>query len=242
MTFEDIFWMIVAAGGGGGVVSFAIFKGFGEKWLDSKFANRLQALRHEHERQMESVRLETSRNLDRSTRLSEREFDTSAQAWSLVYDVYSRTMGAMPGLRQQADFTNLEDDLARVVAEKNGFEEWEVEDLLATPKAARNKRFGDHMRVHEMRDAKSAIRDASLYLNKNALFLDVSVYSELKSFVDFAWKAAIAREIVLEAGPGNLDGIRRDDEEFRKGAEAKVAELDKLVRAQFWPPAQSESA
>ncbi len=68
MALKDFFWTIIAAGGGGAVVAFAIFKGFGEKWLDSKFAGRLQNLRHEHERQMETVRLETLRTLDRSTR------------------------------------------------------------------------------------------------------------------------------------------------------------------------------
>lgn len=242
MALMDYFWTIIAAGGGGAVIAFAVVRVFGEKWLDSKFAGRLQDLRHEHERQMESVRLETSRTLDRSTRLSEREFDVSAHAWSLVYDAFNRTMGAMPGLRQQADFTKLSDHLARIVAEKSGFEQWETDEFLAAPKDDRNKRFSERMRLHEMRDAKTAISEASLYLNRKALFLDVAVYGELKSFIDFAWKAAIAREIVMEAGPGNLDGIKRDDEDFRKGAEAKIGELEQLVRGRFWPAIQPPAA
>lgn len=96
------FWAFVAAGGGGAVIAFGIIRAFGEKWLDSKFAGRLQDLRHEHERQMESVRLETSRTLDRSTRLSEREFEVSAEAWALIFEAYVRTMGALPGLLEAA--------------------------------------------------------------------------------------------------------------------------------------------
>src|SRR5437763_11940330 len=109
MTFAQFFWAFVAAGGGGAVIAIGIARYFGEKWLDSKFASRLQDLRHEHEHQMENARRETSLALDLSARLSEREFEATAEAWSLVHDVYLKTMGALPGFKQFDDFNQLSD-------------------------------------------------------------------------------------------------------------------------------------
>ena len=60
--------------------------------------------------------------------------------------------------------------------------------------------------------------------------------------MDFAWKAVVAREIVSEVRNGNLEGIVRDDEDFRKGAEAKIGELEQLVRGRFWPAIQPPAA
>ncbi len=166
----------------------------------------------------------------------------SAEAWSLVFDAYTRTMGAMPGLRQYSDFARLSDDLARTVAEASSFEPWEIDELMNRAKADRLNYFAERMRMREMQSAKSAIRDASNYLNRKALFLDREVFTRLDAFVDFAWKAVVAREIVSEVRNGNLEGIVRDDEDFRKGAEAKIGELEQLVRGRFWPAIQPPAA
>lgn len=242
MTFIDYFWAFVAAGGGGAVIAFAVVRGFGEKWLDSKFAGRLQDLRHEHERQMEIVRLETSRSLDRSARLSEREFEVSAEAWALVFEAFARTMGALPGYRQHDDFAHLSDELARVVADKNGFEPWEVDELIGRPQQERNSYFNERKRAHELRDARIAVRDASNYLARKALFLEKAVHTQLDAFVGLAWKAIIAREIIMEVGPHGAEGIKRDDEEFRQHADAQMKELEQLVRSRFWGQAEPKPA
>ena len=234
MSLTDTIWTVIAAGGGGAVVAFGVVRVFGEKWLDNKFANRLQDLRHEHERQMESIRLNTAHTLDRSVRLSEREFECSAEAWSLVFDAYVRTMSALPGFRQYDDLSKLSDELARVVANKNEFEEWETEALLAFERARRNSYFTDRKRAHELRDARVAVRDASNFIDRKALFLDKNVYEKCKALSDFAWKAIVAREIIMEVGPGGAEGIRRDDNDFRENAEARIVELEQILRSRFW--------
>jgi hypothetical protein len=239
MTFTQFIWALVAAGGGGAAIAIGVVRAFGEKWLDSKFAGRLQDLRHEHERQMESVRLETSRALDRSARLSEREFEVSAEAWSLVSDAHVRTMGALPGFRQHDDFAQLTDELARIVAEKSGFERWETDELLSRPKQDRNNYFNERRRAHELRDARVAVREASNYLARKALFLEKDVFEQLNAFVEWAWQAIVAREIIMEIGPHSAEGIRRDDEDFRKNAGARVKQLEQCVRTRFWGPPET---
>lgn len=234
LDLPQFIWAVAAAGGGGGAVAYAVVKIFGEKWLDSKFSTRLQDLRHEHERQMEAIRLQTARAMDRSTRLSEREFVSTAEAWSLVYEAYVRTMGALPGFRQHADFSRLSDDKARIVAAANDFEEWEVEELLAVPQVDRNIYFSQRVRQHEKREARRSIQTATGYLKRNMLFIERSLYEELDKFVDWAWQAILANEMVQEAGPGNLDGIIRHDEDFRRDGEGRIKGLENQIRERFW--------
>lgn len=185
---------------------------------------------------MEDVRLEASKILDRSVRLTEREFDVSAEAWSLVFEVYVMTMSALPGFRRYPDFSRASDKLARRVAEGGDLDEFEIEELLSKPAAERNNYFSDRRQAHEIWDARKAVRDASDYLAKKALFMQKEVHERLAAFVDEAWRAVVDRELVWEMrGEGPLpEGIRRDDEEFRKTAEAKIKLLEQFVRERFW--------
>lgn len=236
LSFGTFFWAVVGAGGGGAAMSFALIRAFGSRWLDSKFDSRLQALRHEHERQMESVRLEASRLLDRSVRLSEREFEVSAEAWALVFDAYVQAASAMPGFRRYPDLARASDEAVRHILEGGSFDEFEIAELLSKPPADRNSFYSDRKEVHQLWDAKRAVREATNYLAKKALFIEKDVHDRLTGFVDGAWRAVVDWEFVREMrGQGPLpDGIRRDDEAFRQTAEAKVKELELFVRERFW--------
>jgi hypothetical protein len=237
MTFQQLLLALLTAGGGGAVVALGVARVFGEKWLDSKFGARLQDLRHEHERQMESLRLESSRSLDRATRLSEREFEVSAEAWALVFDAYVFTFFALPGARFGVpDFSRLSDDVARRVLKSSSWDDWEIEELLAKPQTDRGSYHMERQRAHELFEAKAAIRKASTYLAKNALFLEKEVHDRLTAFVDEAWNAIVDWGLVLDLrGHGPLpDNFERRDEEFRSSAERKVKELELFVRRRFW--------
>lgn len=234
MDIQEFLLAILAAGGGGAAIALVLLRTVGEKWLDSRFSARLQDIRHEHERKMEAIRLDTSQSMDRFARLSEREFEVTAEAWSLVYETYVRTMNALPGFRQQADFSRLSDGKARIVAQANDFEGWEIDELLAQPQNQRNRFFSERKRQHEKAEARQAIHAATTFLKRKMLFLEKGVYEKLDEFVDWAWQAVLAHEIVQEAGPGNLDGITRHDEDFRRTAKDRVGQLEDLVRGRFW--------
>jgi hypothetical protein len=236
MTFNQVLVAVVGAGGGGALITLAIVRAFGEKWLDSKFAGRLQDLRHEHERQMESSRLESSRILDRSTRLAEREFDVSAEAWALVFEVYVKTLSALPGFRRYPDLSSASDEVVRKIVEGNGFDQLETDQLLSKAPADRNSYYSERKQAHELWAAKKAVSDASNYLAKKALFLEMDLHERLTEFVDEAWRALLDRELIQEMrGDGPLpEGIRRDDEQFRSAGEKKIKALEQFVRARFW--------
>ena len=229
-------WTTLTAAGGGAVVTLAIVRAFGSRWLESMFEGRLQALRHQHERQLEDVRLEASRILDRSSRLTEREFEASSEAWSLVYEVYVQAASAMPGFRQYPDLSRASDEVVRAVLQGSSFSELETAELLSKAQSERNNYYSDRREAHQLWAGKKAVREASDYLAKKALFIEKDVHDRLIAFVDWAWKALVDWELIREMrGEGPLpEGMRRDDEDFRKGGEGAIKELEGFVRDRFW--------
>jgi hypothetical protein len=241
MGIENLFLAIIAAGGGGALVALGIVRAFGEKWLDSKFTGRLQQLRHEHERQIEEMRVAGAGALDRAARLSEQEFEVTAEAWSLVFEVYVKTASALPGVRFGVpDFSNLSDDAARRVLEGANFEPWAIDDILAAQLRDRNRLYMERRDLHEIRDAKIANREAAFYLAKKALFLEKAVHERLTAFVNDAWTAIFDWEMVRsmrDQGPPPENFERRDNL-FRANSEQRIKELEQFVRERFWPAEQ----
>jgi hypothetical protein len=66
---------VLLAGGGGGAVVFYLFKLFGEKWLNTKFEERLATFKHEHQKEIERLRGTINTLMDRATKLHQREFE-----------------------------------------------------------------------------------------------------------------------------------------------------------------------
>lgn len=237
MDLSNWILALVGAGGGGALVAFGIIRTFGQKWLDSKFAGRLQDLRHEHERQMERARLEGSRALDRSAKLAEREFEVSAEAWSLVHEAYVRTMTAMPGFKTYPDLSRAEDKIASHVAKGAGFDGLEIEELLSKPRADRNSYYQERKEAHQMGEAQRAVQAATHYLAKKALFLEKGLHRQLSEFVDAAWFALIDWDLVKELRGDRhalMDIKKRRDKEFKRDGEAKIKALEQFVRERFW--------
>lgn len=58
-----------------GLAGFAywLFKQFSEKWLTAKFNERLQAYKHQQQKELDELRFKISGLLDRTTKLYQRE-------------------------------------------------------------------------------------------------------------------------------------------------------------------------
>jgi hypothetical protein len=76
-AFEAVFTVFGIIGVctlGAVIVSYLIFKYLGSKWLDGRFAERLEAFKHRQTLEVENAKYEFSRWLDRSAKLHQNEF------------------------------------------------------------------------------------------------------------------------------------------------------------------------
>ena len=84
---------LVLAGGTVTGLALWLFKLFGEKWLSSKFAKRLEAFKHDQQKEIEHLRFEISKLLDRTIKLHQREFEVLPRSMGASHEVLSRRKG-----------------------------------------------------------------------------------------------------------------------------------------------------
>ena len=76
MSLEEVgkvLFEILAVGGGASAIAYGFFKLLGEKWLEAKFSERLEKLKHEQERELEMHRLQINSLFNLSCDLEEVE-------------------------------------------------------------------------------------------------------------------------------------------------------------------------
>jgi CRISPR/Cas system CMR-associated protein Cmr1 (group 7 of RAMP superfamily) len=90
-----------------------LFKTFGDRWLSSKFSERLEAFKHDQQKEIEHLRFEINKLFDRTTKLHQQEFIVLPKAWSLLVTSYSAARSMTASLELSP---NLGDGLGQAAA------------------------------------------------------------------------------------------------------------------------------
>jgi hypothetical protein len=126
----DFITTVVVAGGGGGAVAVWLCKLFGEKWLNTKFEERLASLKHEHQKEIERLRLRINTLMDRTTKLHQREFDVLPEAWSRLNDAFAQTNVVVSPIQRYPDLNRMAEEHINEFLKKTPLQEWEKAELM----------------------------------------------------------------------------------------------------------------
>src|SRR5947207_131508 len=83
--FAAIGYIVVGAGAVGAFVWW-LFRTFSEKWLNAKFEERLAAYKHEQQKELEHLKFSINAQMDRATKLHQKEFEAFPEAWARLMD------------------------------------------------------------------------------------------------------------------------------------------------------------
>lgn len=81
-------WLAGAVG-----IAFTAFRFLGSKWIETKFAARLEAYRHEQTKELEELRHKINAAFSRMTKIHEKEFEALPEAWYKLQDALGHISG-----------------------------------------------------------------------------------------------------------------------------------------------------
>lgn len=230
---------IVIAGGGISLIVYQFFKHLATKWLDSKFKERLQSLKHEHERELEQLRFKISALLDRTVKLHQREFDVLPEAWSKLNDAFWTTRSLVFLLKEIPDIERMPPAQREEFISKCGLHEWEKTELRETSK--KNDYYFEHISWHNLHDAQTKARDAYVFTLKNGIFIGSEIRQKFDIVYDLIKKALFEEQEKQEEQMNQelkRQGIpvQRDDiKKFNSEGDGLMKDLEGLVHERLWP-------
>lgn len=100
---------VIAFGGSIAAAAYAIFKLFAEKWIETRFAERLKTFEHEKTRELERLRLEINSTFSRVAKLHDREFTILPTLWEKLYQADVALRSCKYSFKSYPDLDRLDD-------------------------------------------------------------------------------------------------------------------------------------
>ncbi|HZE55412.1 MAG TPA: hypothetical protein VE111_19335 [Bradyrhizobium sp.] len=103
-----------------------MFRTFSEKWLNAKFEERLAAYKHEQQKELEHLKFSINAQMDRATKLHQKEFEALPEAWARLMHAHGIIMSVVSRLQSLPDLNAMRPD--------------QLEDFLVNSKLAECQR------------------------------------------------------------------------------------------------------
>lgn len=193
---------IIAYGGGGAAVAYVIFTFLGKKWIEGKFAERLETFKHDLNKELEQVRYKINTLFSRVTKIHEKEFEVLPEAWYKMQNALGRISSFTSLFQEYPDLNGMSLPALEEFLGKSRLHEFEKQELLqAGDKVSyyQNKIFW-----HELRVVEEAFWDFHNFIIRNKIFLSPDLQEQFTKIDDVMWSAIVERKVGHEANNSEM--------------------------------------
>jgi hypothetical protein len=232
MTFDAVVSFIVYAVaylGGTGAVLYSLFRFFGTKWLDAKFAERLEAFRNEKARELERLKLDINSIFSRVAKLHEREFEVLPKLWEKLNEADIALTSCVMKFSEFPDLDLLSD--AELVEFLSGTKLSNYEKDRIRQASNKVQVYRQMIAWHDIHDARNRFADFQSYLRLNRVFIRRELTKKLDALAKMMWKQWVNIHMDQQKPGSGLAGHL----EYDKESKPVIAEVEQLVHARLYP-------
>jgi hypothetical protein len=195
---------VLAYGGGGAAAAYLVFTFLGRKWIDSRFAERLETYKHELNKELEETRYKVNSFFNRVTKIHEKEFEVLPEAWHKMQDALGLISGFTSIFQQYPDVNRMSQSALQEFLAKSRLHEFEKQELLQADD--KMSYYQDKMFWHELRSLEEAFSDFHNYIVRKRIFLSLDLQEQFTKIDDIMWSAIVERKVGHEASDHQMWG------------------------------------
>lgn len=178
-------------------MSYLLFQWLGKTWIENKFNERLEALRHQQALEVQRLRVEIDTMLSGTLKLQEREFTVLPEAWEKLDEVHLLVGGLVSPLQQYADVENMSADRLQEFLSNSDFLKSDINEILNAPN--KGKQYQETLFWIRLGKAKKAFSEFHGYVARKGIFLPYELEEKFKKISDMLWSAVVSKEVGHQA-------------------------------------------
>lgn len=229
-TIGSFLGQVLAVGGGAAAVAYLAFQYLGKTWIENKFAERLDQLRHQQALELQRLRVEIDALLSGAIKLQEREFLVLPEAWAKLDEVHGLVSWLVAPMQRYADvdrmnLTQLEEFLA-----DTEFTDSQKDRIRNSHE--RGKTYQDLIFWYRLQKVRTSFHDFQAYVARNGIFLQLELKDKFLKMAEILSSAIVSKEVGHEAKDWKMqnEGWKRIKDETE--SLYKSIELDIQARLQ----------
>ncbi|MDD5765878.1 MAG: hypothetical protein PHW79_06505 [Candidatus Marinimicrobia bacterium] len=191
-TFLEFIGKLVVYGGGAVGLAYGLFIFLGKKWIENKFATRLEEYKLAHDRELEDVRYRINTLFSRVTKIHEKEYEVLPMAWAKLHDGRDHISSLVSPFQQYTDLDRLKEYEIRKILTSYKWDNDHINDLMIAPD--KNKYFQEKIFWYRLNEARSKFSDFHIYITRNRIFLSQELKEHFNKADNLLWDSLVMRE------------------------------------------------
>lgn len=216
---------MLAYGGGGAVIAYLLFQYLGRTWIENKFAERLDQLRHQQALELQRLRVEIDALLSGAIKLQEKEFTVLPEAWAKLDEAHGLVTWLVSPLQQYADVNRMNSVQLDEFLAGTGFTESQKNDVRNS-----HDRGNTYQKIvfwHRLQNVRRVFGELQTYVARNGIFLPPALKDKFAKMAEILWDAIISKEVGHEAQDWKMQNegwkrIKEETEPLYKSIESDI--------------------
>jgi hypothetical protein len=188
---------IIAYGGGGAAIAYLLFQFLGKKWIENKFAEKLEHFRHAQAIELERLRVEIESLLSGTIKLQDKEFEVLPEVWDRLNTVYGKISGLLSPLKTYPDLDHMPEPALVEFMKSTPFTESQRQEIRSSPNMG--ERYREYDTLYMIHNVKVSYSELENLVARNGIFLQPELKELMSSMSDALWSSINAKEIGHEA-------------------------------------------
>ena len=188
---------ILAYGGGSAVIAYLLFQWLGKTWIENKFEQRLDQLRHQQALELQRLRVEIDAMLSGALKLQEKEFAVLPEAWAKLDEAHGLVNWLVAPFQQYADVNRMNDPQLEEFLVDTSFAESQKNEIRSA--GDKGRKYQDIVFRHRLHKVKTAFGDLQTFVARNGIFLPTELEEKFSKISELLWSTLISKEVGHEA-------------------------------------------
>ncbi len=200
MTAEELLRFLaqmLAYGGGSAAVAYLLFQWLGKTWIENKFAQRLDQLRHQQALDLQRLRVEIDAMLSGALKLQEKEFAVLPEAWAKLDEAHGLVAWLVSPMQQYANVDRMNSVQLEEFLANTEFAESQKDEVRNSHDKGRT--YQDIAFWHRLHKVKKAFGELQSFVARNGIFLTAEVEEKFSKMSETLWSAVVSKEVGHEA-------------------------------------------
>jgi hypothetical protein len=220
---------LIAFGGGGAVVAYGIFRYLGSKWIENRFAERLEQLRHTQALELQRLRVEIDSLLSGAIKLQDKEFQTLPEAWVKLDEAFGQVSSLTSPLQQYPDLDRLNSAQLEEFLSASKFTNTQKDEIRSARRKA--DKYQELNFRYRLRDVSKSVADFHSYVERNSIFMPPDLKKLFEKAANDLWSAMVSKEVGHEAQDWKLQNEGWD--KVKKEVEPLRTKIEELIYARL---------
>jgi hypothetical protein len=185
-------FQVLAYGGGGAAVAYLLFQFLGKTWLENKFAEKLEQVRHQQALELQRLRVEIDSMLSGAIKLQDKEFDVLPEAWAKLDEAHGMVTWLVSPMQQYADVDRMTSVELEEHLSESDFTPSQKDKVRNSSK--KGETYRELIFWHRLFRVKKACGTLQSYVARNGIFLPAELKQKFMSISEKYWMALSSRE------------------------------------------------